>query len=277
MRRSSLVPALLAGTLLHSVLVAAQPPAVLLQLRPRVGDTLRLRLDQSVEMAGAVRLGENESTSTESSTLVVLTRLVIEKADDESATVLAITDSVRLAGAPGSASGSLMAWAKSIEGQRFRFRVAPDGSTLLGKDSWGTAQVSAMISQMPATLPRKPIAPGTSWTRSMEIPLAGTLGARGTATLTASFQFDSLSKSGELAFLSVRGRLTRGPSEQKESATEVVETSGTLTGYVLVDRRRGWITDARTTMSLRSLVVPAGPDRPPMRVRLTISQWMRAM
>jgi len=275
MRRVLVFPVFVAGMLLRAPGISAQSSAVLLQLRPRAGDTLRLRLDQSVEMAGAPSFGAGQPT--ESSTLVVLTRLVVETSDAESATLLAITDSVRLTSPPNSASGTLLAWAKSIQGQRFRFRVATDGSALVGgKDTW-SPQAGALISQMPATLPRRPITPGTSWTRSMEIPLAGTLGVRGMATLSATFRFDSLSKSGELAFISVRGRLSRGASEQKQGVTEVVETSGTLTGEVLVDRRRGWITDARTTMSLRSLVLPTSGDRPPVRVKLTISQWMRAM
>jgi hypothetical protein len=258
--------------------LGAQPAGVVLQLRPRTGDTLRLRLDQTVEMTGTVRAGApNETVATESSTLVVLTRLVIESADADASTVLAITDSVRLSSSPNSSSGSLLGWAKAIEGQRFRFRVSPDGSTsLAGRESWGGPQVGAMFAQMPATLPRKAITPGSSWNSSMIVSLSGTPDTKGTATLLATFRFDSLSPSGELAFLSVRGRLTREPPETRGKA-DLVETSGTVTGYVLVDRRRGWITDARTTIAVRSLVIPADPGKPPMRVLMTISQWMRAM
>jgi hypothetical protein len=45
----------------------------------------------------------------------------------------------------------------------------------------------------------------------------------------------------------------------------------------MLDRRRGWITDARTTFSLLSLVTPADPAKPTVRVKMTISQWLRAM
>jgi len=229
-------------------------------------------------MTGTIHAGVSESTTTESSTLVVLTRLVIEAADTTSATVVAITDSVRVSGSPNSSSGSLLQWTKAIEGRRFRFRVAADGSTTIsGGEAGGTASVGSMIAQLPATLPRRPIVPGATWTSATDISLLGAADSKGTAKLTATFRFDSLSRSGELAFLSVRGRLTREPPEQRGKRTDAVQTSGTLTGQVLVDRRRGWITDARTTMAMRSLVIPADASKPPMRVRMTISQWVRAM
>jgi len=113
----------------------------------------------------------------------------------------------------------------------------------------------------------------------IQFPLASSVDPKGTATLSATFTFDSLSRSGELAFLSVRGRLMKSDTDPAASSgtRTVVETSGTVTGTVLLDRRRGWITDARTTFSLLSLVTSADPSKPPVRVRMTISQWLRAM
>ena len=43
--------------------VWSQPAPVSLQIRPRAGDTLRLRMDQSVEMAGTTRNGEVDVTT----------------------------------------------------------------------------------------------------------------------------------------------------------------------------------------------------------------------
>jgi hypothetical protein len=88
-----------------------------------------------------------------------------------------------------------------------------------------------------------------------------------------------LSLSGELAFLSLRGRLSKGEGDGNpgDDGKSIVETSGIVVGTVLLDRRRGWITDARTTFSLQSLVTPAEPGKAPVRVKTTISQWLRAM
>jgi hypothetical protein len=146
---------------------------------------------------------------------------------------------------------------------------------MAGGAAWAS-QAGSLIAQMPATLPRQAIAPGATWTRSMEVPLATASHPQATGTLTVTFQFDSLSRNAELAFLSVRGRLTRANAEPSKRGAEVVESSGTITGHVLVDRRRGWITDARTTLSIRSLVIHAD-GKPPMRIRMVVSQWMRAM
>lgn len=279
-----LLSGVLGGVLALAETARAQAAPVLLQIRPRPGDTLRVRLDQTVDITGTVRgAGGTESTaSSETSTLVVLTKLYVENADMRGVTILAQTDSVRVTSPPNTAAGSMLAWARAAQGQRFRFHVASDGSTsAVGSHGWGKTQAGSILSQMPATLPSKPIVPGSTWSSVMEVPLGGATDTRGIGMITAIFRFDSLSRSGELAFISVRGRLNRTPAPaakgEKEPVATIVESSGTVAGYVLVDRRRGWITEARTTMRVQSLIVPAAKERPPMRVQMTISQWMRVM
>lgn len=274
-RRLAILAGVMAGALHSPDQVLAQ--AITLQIRPRAGDTLHVRLDQTVEMVGTVRGADGESSTSESSTLVVLTRLAILEADLEAATVLALTDSVRLTSPPNSATGAMLAWAMAAEGQRFRFKVATDGSTSLTGTRLGGMQPGAMILQLPATLPRKPIVPGASWSSAMDVPLTTSLDANSGATLTATFHFDSVGKSGHLAYLSVRGRLTRSASGSRGTAASVVETSGSMRGHVIVDRRRGWIVDARTEVTVYSLVVRPAANKPPMRVRMVISQWMRVL
>ncbi|MEP7348016.1 MAG: DUF6263 family protein [Gemmatimonadaceae bacterium] len=255
----------------------AQPSPVTLQIRPRAGDTLRLRMDQTVEMAGTTRSGEIDVTNSEMHTMVVLTRIAVEGTDLEGATVTALTDTVRLTSTNGSVGGSLLGWAKAMQGQRFQFRVALDGTTsLVGANAGTTSQVGTFLAQLPASLPKEQILPGASWNRSMEIPMSVMSDARGTATMTATFHFDSLTQGGDLAFLSVRGRLTRQSAPGKGSGAPTVEMNGTMSGTILVDRRRGWITDARSEISVRSLLTPSKADQSPIRVKLKITQWMRA-
>ncbi|MEO6446082.1 MAG: hypothetical protein ABIZ91_02310 [Gemmatimonadaceae bacterium] len=287
----------LVGTLLAGIAIAGGYPApamaqapgpvqgttgsVLLQLRPRPGDLLRLRLDQTIEMGGGAQGGE-DADSTEVTSLVMLARLSVESADAAGATILAFTDSVRVKSDQGYRS-PLLASARALEGLRFRFRVAPDGSTTLASgDAWVAPAVGSLLSQLPATLPAEPVSPGSTWNRAVEIPLAATPDGKATATLTATFRFDSLSRTGEFAYLSMRGRLVRSgpmPASAGEGGRSqgFVQTSGSVTGNMLIDRRRGWITDARTVIDLRSLVSPAGKDSAPIRVRMKITQWMRVM
>jgi hypothetical protein len=249
--------------------------SVLLQVRPSPGDTIKVRLDQTVEMTGP--MGADGKAQVESGTLVLLATLAVASVDLEGATIVSATDSVRVNSPPNSASSAVLAWAAITANRAVRFRVAPNGSAWVPTGR-GRAQPSAAVAtQMPATLPTRAIAPGATWTSNLSVPLASSVDPKGTATLVATFTFDSLSRSGELAFLSLRGRLMKSDAETPKDGQSVVETSGTVTGSVLLDRRRGWITDARTTFSLFSLVTPADPTRPPVRVRMTISQWMRAM
>lgn len=284
----------LAGTVLlgvgafgtgRSVQAQAATPAaapVLLQLRPRPGDLLRLRLDQTIEMGVGQRLTD-DSASTDVTSLVMLARLTVESADAEGATVLAVADSVRTESS-GRYESDVLRQARALQGQRFRFRVSPDGSTAVsGVDAWAGPAVGSLLSQLPATLPAEPVVPGASWNRSVDIPLAITSDGRTTATLTAVFHFDSLSRSGEFAYLSMKGRLVRsgpmpaGAAPGAKGKPGFVQTSGSVNATLLLDRRRGWIADARTVISLRSLVTGRGKESAPLRVRMEITQWMRVM
>ena len=263
------------------------PPAAIgvsplvLQLRPKPGDLLRLRLDQTIEMGVSERGGE-DSTAADVTSLVMLARLSVESSDLTGATVLAVADSVRVEDKGGFQS-DVLRQARALQGQRFRFRVAPDGSTTVaGTDAWAGPAVGSLLSQLPATLPAEAIAPGATWNRSVDIPLAAAPDGRASATLTAAFRFDSLSRSGEYAFISMKGRLVRsGPMQSTAGAAPApggfVQTSGNVTATLLLDRRRGWIAEARTVIALRSLVTGRGKDAPPLRVRMKITQWMRVM
>lgn len=252
---------------------------MVLQLRPRPGDMLRLRVDQTIEMGrGGDGDPATDTSPSEVTSLVLLARLSVESADVGGATLLAMTDSVRIESSDDYESAVLRS-ARALQGQRFRFRIAPDGATTVtGADAWAGSAVGSFLSQLPATLPSDAVAPGATWNRSVEIPLAATPDGRSTATLTATFRFDSLSRSGEFAYLSLKGRLVRsGPMQGAPGG--FVQTSGTVAGSILIDRRRGWITDAHTVISLRSLIAPKtrGVGAAPVRVRMKITQWMRVM
>ena len=256
---------------------SAQSNSVLLQVRPGAGDTLKVRLDQTVEMTGPP--GADGKPVAESGTLVLLATLAVESVDDDGATIVSVTDSLRVNSPPNSASSAVLAWAAIAANRAVRFRVAPNGAAYVPSGRGRTTPSATVASHMPATLPSRAIAPGVSWNSVLLVPLASSVDPKGTATLVATFTFDSLSRSGELAFLSLRGRLTKSDQDgtSPNDARKLVETSGTVVGSVILDRRRGWITDARTTFSLLSLVSHADPAKPAFRVKMTISQWLRAM
>jgi hypothetical protein len=55
-------------------------------------------------------------------------------------------------------------------------------------------------------------------------------------------------------------------------------TSSVLTGTMQVDRRRGWMTDSRTTVAVHSVATPPpGSTAQPVHFRMKITQWLRAV
>src|SRR5438477_9824942 len=84
---------------------AAHSQAVLLQIRPHIGDTLRMHLSQTVEMAGSTRRGgRDSSTGSMTTSIEVYTRAIAEQWTSGGTLMQSITDSVAMT--PASA-GSL--------------------------------------------------------------------------------------------------------------------------------------------------------------------------
>ncbi len=251
--------------------------AVLLQVRPRLGDTLRMRLDQRVEMSGVTRVRGADETRTMTTLLQVFSHAVVEGRDDGGSLVTATTDSVVLVSdSPDSAIAAREA-RRALQGRRVRLRVGPDGATeAAGGGSSSSASLDALLAQMPASLPRDGVEVGERWTRSMTIPVTGAAGGRGTGTLRATFRLDSLGAGGRLAYLSMHGVLSRDAAPVRDTYGGILEMSGSVTGTLVLDRRRGWVSDARTLFTIRSLMTPAaGQAGAPMQLRMKVTQWMR--
>jgi hypothetical protein len=250
---------------------AAQVESVSLQLRPRVGDVFRTRLDQLVEVIGTTKHGGQDTTVTVRTDLVVLTHSRVEKVDGDGATVLAVTDSVTL-----FTTGSADKWTdqtmRHLRGQRLRIRLGPDGAVSLAeKPDEDERELQALVAQMPALLPKGKVTIGASWQRSMDVPIAGQPEARLGAEVVANFRLDSIV--GDFAWISMSGTLQ--PTRRRDGEAMQAELAGTVNGWVVVDRRRGWIVDARTMLNVRSTVAGTR-TAPPMKFRMRIEQRLRA-
>jgi len=272
---------LLVGAIAVGALATASPDAeaqarqpVSLRIGPPVGETLRMRLDQRVEMTGTTRIAEGDSTATVVATLLVISRAYVERRDRDATIVLASTDSVA-ASSNGADSLFIATEAmRALQGKRVRLRIAPDGATEVVGGASG-AELNAVFSQMPATLPSTPIPVGATWSREMVAPLAGTAAIGGGGKLQVRFRLDSLSANGDWAHVSLNGALTP-PGPTADGAGTLV-MSGTMTGGLVIDRRRGWITEARMTYLVRSVMTPpAGSNAASLRFRMKVTQWMRA-
>src|SRR3954468_15717761 len=139
----------------------AQQPPVALRIEPPVGETVRMRLDQRVEMSGTTRMSAGDSTATVFSTLLVISRTFVERRDRDASVVLASTDSVAASSTGADSQTVVTETRRALQGKQVRLRISPDGATELADgDVAGNADLNALFAQMPATLPRTSVAVG---------------------------------------------------------------------------------------------------------------------
>jgi hypothetical protein len=223
---------LLGGSWVFGASAGAQ--TVLLQIKPRVGDTLWMRLDQQSELSGVKRTANGESTALVTATMRMFSRAIVEGFVEKTTTVLAITDSVQLTSSDDRARMGMLQAEAQMRGQRVRFRVAPDGTVGMSEREGVSRDVAQVVSLMPAAFPKGPISVGESWAREMAIPASTQLGTRLSGKLQVTFRFDSLTHNGDCAFVSMRGEMqpyvgyAHAPSSDSEK--------GTVNGPMLVDQ-----------------------------------------
>jgi hypothetical protein len=255
---------------------SAQQQPVRLQIRPQAGDTLRMKLDQRVELEGTTRLANGETTTTRTTALIVMSRVIVESTDREGSTIVATTDSIAIEGNTVGLPVSPEAL-RRLQGSRVRLRVSPDGNASLVDDAGAVhPDVRAFLAHMPASLPTDQVTVGSKWSREMAVPVAGDPAAPTVGTMRATFRLDSLSAGGSTAYLSVAGTLDRAAVRRSDLRGGSMDMAGEMNGRLVIDRIRGWITDARVIFFVRSLLSPPpGSTASPIHLRMRITQWMR--
>ena len=256
---------------------AAQSQPVVLQIRPHIGDTLRMHLSQTVEMTGTTP-GLRHDISSMTTSIEVFTRAIAEQYASGGTLMQTITDSVAMT--PASAASLADLKRRAMQSKPVWLRVSTDGGMEMVDDGDPNSELRHIFGEMPAVLTRAPVAIGEKWTREMQIPLSSEPGAVG--SVRATFRLDSLGRNGDIAYISMRGTMSRINTAGAAPAGPGYGTSGQLTGTIQIDRRLGWITDSKSTIIVRSTIESA-PDRrgdpkaAPMQVRTKITQWIRAM
>jgi hypothetical protein len=269
----------LVGTLVIAVL-AAQPlsaQGTVLQIRPRAGDTLRMRLDQESEMTGVRRTAAGQASAMVTSSMRMYSRAIVEGSAREGTTVLAVTDSVVFTTTDEHGRAAAQLAEERMRGQRVRFHVTPDGTVGISQDGDGASrEVAQVVSLMPAAFPKTRIAVGERWIREMPLPSGGQFGAQLSGRLRVIFRFDSLTHGGEWAFVSMRGEMR--PATGPGSASGTVLEEGFVSGTMLVDQRRGWLTESWFRIVVSSTTTP-----PPatgitsMHMQMRITQHMQTV
>ena len=252
---------------------SAGAQTVVLQIKPKIGDTLWMRLDQQSELSGIKRTANSEATALMSQTMRMFSRAIIEGMADKNTTVLAITDSVQFTSTDERSRMGLLQAEAQMRGQRVRFRVSPDGTVGMSESGGVSRDVAQVVSLMPAAFPKGAISVGESWAREMAIPASSQLGTRLSGKLHVTFRFDSLTHNGEWAFVSMRGEMQPylGYSQSPSSDSE----KGTVSGTMLVDQRRGWLTESWFTIVMTSVVTqPLAIGGATMHMQMRITQHM---
>lgn len=251
---------------------AVHAQAIALRVQPSVGDTMRMRMEQRVEMTDMTpRPGTQLREMV--ATVSIFTRAVALARSARGTEMLSVTDSVTVAPAAAAESPMFADVKRALQGKSVRLAVAPDGAITVGDAAVATG-VRAALGQTPAMLPAAPVLPGDSWTRTMQIPVGTAVGA--VADVRAVFRFDSLAARGDVAYLSLRGTLAHGPSLAHTPGAHTDVVSGTVAATIELDRRLAWITSSRTELDLTADVPMAGQPKP-SRVRMKITQSLRAV
>jgi hypothetical protein len=255
---------------------AAVSQPVQLQIRPHIGDTLRMHLSQTVEMIGTTH-GRADSVRSMTTSIEVFTRAIPQQWTSNGTLMQTITDSVAMSPASPALLADLRR--RAMQAKRVWLRVSTDGAMELVDDD-PNSELRHLFGEMPAVLSRNTVSVGEKWTREMTIPLSNEPGAVG--AVRATFQLDSLGKNGDIAYISMRGTMYRINTPNAAPAGPGYGTTGQLAGTIQIDRRLGWITDSKSSIIVRSTVTPppgrkGEADLPPMQVRTKITQWIRAM
>ncbi|MEO7996193.1 MAG: hypothetical protein ABI852_02045 [Gemmatimonadaceae bacterium] len=284
---------LLAGSLLlitvGSVSVRAQPPfksdgeRITLVVRPHVGDTLWLRLEQTIETR-SVPVNETRSANgaigsrapasrrpeygpvrdlsiTQSTVMRLNAHSTVESSDLKVTGLNVVSDSLHLRTGTRGQLGPERPVQLSADNRRTRVNVTPDGAmSVLDARGATTTAIAAGLSAMPPMLPLKSVAVGEGWERDIPLPSIPMTGVQAEGVVHAQFRLDSLTKAGRFAYISLAGTLRReGAARDLPPGTQVA-TAGVLRGYLILDRTRGWITEAETVIEVQSDVTPRPGD-----------------
>jgi hypothetical protein len=254
---------------------SAGAQTVLLQIRPPIGDTLRMHLSQTVEMTGTTSGGKPTSLIT---SFEVFTRAIAHQWTPSGTLMQTITDSVAMTPASPASIADLRRHA--MQSTPVWLRVSTDGAMEMVDDGDPNSELRHLFGEMPAMLARNSVNVGERWMREMQIPLSSEPGAVG--SVRATFRLDSLSRNGDIAFISMRGTMARINTSGAAPAGPGYGTTGQLSGTIQIDRRLGWITDSRSSIIVNSTIASPStregePERGAMQVRTKITQWIRAM
>ena len=250
-----------------AALAAQRPRAggdarVMLVLRPFPGDMIRQRVEHDVDEQGTITMPAGDSTVRVSTRTMVVLRSRVDAVDSAGAVVTSQVESVtvRASGGKEESRKARIASGMALQGRTLRMKLSPDGELIVLDDASGQsaatiATLAALVDRVPAALPALAVREHEKWTRHMVLA-----GAPGDG-IDAEFTLDSLTRYGDFAWVSVKGVM-------RDAA---VDAGASVVGWILLDRRRGWITRSRMILTMRA-VTEGLASMPPMRFVMRVEQ-----
>lgn len=235
---------------------------IALVLRPFPGDMIRQKVEHDVDEQGTITMPGGDSTVRVSTRTTVVLRSRVDAVDSLGAVVTSQVESVTVKANGGKEESrrARIASGMALQGRTLRMKLAPDGELIVLDDASAqsaatVATLAALVDRVPAALPSQPVREREKWTRHMVLA-----GAPGDG-IDAEFTLDSLTRYGDHAWVSVRGVM-------KDAGADA---GASVVGWVLLDRRRGWITRSRMVLTMRAVTGAQG-SMPPMRFVMRVEQ-----
>ncbi|MES3033230.1 MAG: hypothetical protein V4813_04470 [Gemmatimonadota bacterium] len=235
---------------------------IMLVLRPFPGDMIRQKVEHDVDEQGTIAMPSGDSTVRVSTRTTVVLRSRVDAVDSLGAVVTSQVESVTVKATGGKEESrrARIASGMALQGRTLRMKLAPDGELIVLDDASAQsaatiATLAALVDRVPAALPSQPVREREKWTRHMVLA-----GAPGDG-IDAEFTLDSLTRYGDHAWVGVRGVM-------KDAGADA---GASVVGWVLLDRRRGWITRSRMVLTMRAVTGAQG-TMPPMRFVMRVEQ-----
>jgi hypothetical protein len=95
------------------------------------------------------------------------------------------------------------------------------------------------------------------------------------ARVRTTYRLDSLSSNSQLAYISIRGTISRDSAAALVSESLRVGSTGTVSGHMTMDRKHGWWVDSEIEITIKSIVTRIIEPVSSMQVQTHIVQSMQ--
>ncbi|MEP6690144.1 MAG: DUF6263 family protein [Gemmatimonadaceae bacterium] len=252
---------------------------VTLAIHPAVGDTIRIRFDEQRETTLRTKVRLADTSVTAKKTMLLLSHAIVTRSDESGTTVWNTTDSIAMSATRGGVPQPVSDKDRhALQGHRIQMHLSPQGSaTIVEGANDMPEELQSLTSQMAATLPMQPVGVGQTWSQVMVVPLpvegSPVQGGANGLTVRTIYRLDSLARGGGIAFISMKGVISRDSAAADLGAGTKMTSSGTISGAMRFDRKRGWWTEVVSTTTVSSVMhISTSPD--PIYFHSRITQRM---